>query len=215
VLAWRWSQIASRRFIAANARALSQRARVPQRLESALVSTCRVACRWHGWRVSTTTRCCTSTGVAVPGLAMLTATASWIYEPRGLEFVLRVRAGACRRSGVQRLRGGTQFLLAEEDGVAVAELLAGRFGLPQWQLTLSATQANGEAIRLARDLRRALPQAVPGPVCADPRRGHLARARSTWRPVRPRRDQSCRPPRPGKRELRRGGVAVLRPVHRA
>lgn len=50
----------------------------------------------------------------------------------------------------RRLRGGTQFLLADEDSLVVAELLAERFGLPMWQLTLSASQANSEAIRLAR-----------------------------------------------------------------
>jgi glutamate-1-semialdehyde aminotransferase len=50
----------------------------------------------------------------------------------------------------RRLRAGTQFLLADEDSVAVAALLAERFGLPMWQLTLSASQANSEAIRLAR-----------------------------------------------------------------
>src|SRR5262249_25543295 len=50
----------------------------------------------------------------------------------------------------RRLRAGTQFLLADEDAVAVAEMLAERFGLRMWQLTTSATQANTEAIRLAR-----------------------------------------------------------------
>jgi glutamate-1-semialdehyde 2,1-aminomutase len=50
----------------------------------------------------------------------------------------------------RRLRSGSQFLLANEDALYVAEALSERFGLPQWQLTLSATQANMEAIRLAR-----------------------------------------------------------------
>jgi glutamate-1-semialdehyde 2,1-aminomutase len=44
----------------------------------------------------------------------------------------------------------TQFLLPTEDSVEVAEELARCFPLPQWQFTLSATQANTEAIRLAR-----------------------------------------------------------------
>jgi glutamate-1-semialdehyde 2,1-aminomutase len=44
----------------------------------------------------------------------------------------------------------TQFLLPTEDSVAVAEELARRYPVPQWQFTLSATQANTEAIRLAR-----------------------------------------------------------------
>jgi glutamate-1-semialdehyde aminotransferase len=50
----------------------------------------------------------------------------------------------------RRLSAGTQFLLADEDAVAVAELLAERFGLPMWRLTTAASQANAEAIRLAR-----------------------------------------------------------------
>ena len=34
----------------------------------------------------------------------------------------------------------------------MAEHLAGRYGLPKWQFTLSATQANAEVIRLAREM---------------------------------------------------------------
>jgi glutamate-1-semialdehyde 2,1-aminomutase len=44
----------------------------------------------------------------------------------------------------------TQFLLPTEASVEVAEELARRYPVPMWQFTLSATQANGEAIRLAR-----------------------------------------------------------------
>jgi glutamate-1-semialdehyde 2,1-aminomutase len=44
----------------------------------------------------------------------------------------------------------TQFLLPTEASVTVAEELARRYPVPQWQFTLSATQANTEAIRLAR-----------------------------------------------------------------
>jgi glutamate-1-semialdehyde 2,1-aminomutase len=44
----------------------------------------------------------------------------------------------------------TQFLLPTEASVAVAEELARRYPVPQWQFTLSATLANTEAIRLAR-----------------------------------------------------------------
>ena len=44
----------------------------------------------------------------------------------------------------------TQFLLPTEDSVIVAEELARRYPVPMWQFTLSATQANTEAIRLAR-----------------------------------------------------------------
>jgi glutamate-1-semialdehyde 2,1-aminomutase len=44
----------------------------------------------------------------------------------------------------------TQFLLPTQASVEVAEELSRRYPVPQWQFTLSATQANTEAIRLAR-----------------------------------------------------------------
>src|SRR5947207_4836974 len=44
----------------------------------------------------------------------------------------------------------TQFLLPTQASVEEAEELARRYRVPQWQFTLSATQANTEAIRLAR-----------------------------------------------------------------
>lgn len=46
---------------------------------------------------------------------------------------------------------GNQFLLPGEDAIPVAEHLSARYGLPKWQFTLSATQANTEVIRLARE----------------------------------------------------------------
>src|SRR6516165_9628278 len=55
--------------------------------------------------------------------------------------VAAVRAQAAR---------STQFLLPTEASVQVAEELVRRYPVPQWQFTLSATQANTEAIRLAR-----------------------------------------------------------------
>src|SRR5256885_10541067 len=44
----------------------------------------------------------------------------------------------------------TQFLLPTPASVEVAEELARRYPVPLWQFTLSATQANTEAISLAR-----------------------------------------------------------------
>ncbi len=49
-----------------------------------------------------------------------------------------------------RMGLGNQFLMPGEDSIVVAEHLADRYGLPKWQFTLSATQANTEVIRLAR-----------------------------------------------------------------
>jgi glutamate-1-semialdehyde 2,1-aminomutase len=45
---------------------------------------------------------------------------------------------------------GNHFLLPTTDAVEVCRLLTERFGLPQWQFTLSATGANTDAIRVAR-----------------------------------------------------------------
>src|SRR6516165_6039018 len=50
-----------------------------------------------------------------------------------------------------RAARSTQFLLPTEESVEVAEELARRYPVPLWQFTLSATQANTEAIRLARN----------------------------------------------------------------
>ena len=51
-----------------------------------------------------------------------------------------------------RAARSTQFLLPTEESVTVAEELARRYPVGQWQFTLSATQANTEAIRLARSV---------------------------------------------------------------
>ena len=66
--------------------------------------------------------------------------------------VLRPRdaARSCARSQ-ERAARSTQFLLPTEESIWVAEELARRYPRQtHWQFTLSATQANTEAIRLAR-----------------------------------------------------------------
>ena len=50
----------------------------------------------------------------------------------------------------ERVRRGTTFMLPTEDAVWVGEELKRRFGLPYWQVALTATDANRFAIRLAR-----------------------------------------------------------------
>lgn len=50
----------------------------------------------------------------------------------------------------RQVERSTQFLLPTEESVVVAEELARRYPVQLWQFTLSATQANIEAIRLAR-----------------------------------------------------------------
>jgi glutamate-1-semialdehyde 2,1-aminomutase len=54
------------------------------------------------------------------------------------------------RAVSDRMARGHQFLLPVEDAIIVSEELGRRFGLPKWQYTLSASQANTEVIRVAR-----------------------------------------------------------------
>ena len=54
------------------------------------------------------------------------------------------------RAVSKRMARGHQFLLPTEDAITVSRELGRRYGLPKWQYTLSASQANTEAIRLAR-----------------------------------------------------------------
>lgn len=52
----------------------------------------------------------------------------------------------------ERARGGITTMLPSEDAIWVAEELTRRFGLPRWQLAMSATDANRFALRFARHL---------------------------------------------------------------
>ncbi len=53
---------------------------------------------------------------------------------------------------VDRLRRGTTFMLPTEDSIWVGRELQRRFGLPYWQMAMTATDANRFAIRLARQI---------------------------------------------------------------
>lgn len=57
---------------------------------------------------------------------------------------------ALLRAVSEGLGRGHQFLLPVEDAIIVSEELARRYGLPKWQFTLSASQANTEVMRVAR-----------------------------------------------------------------
>jgi glutamate-1-semialdehyde 2,1-aminomutase len=52
----------------------------------------------------------------------------------------------------EQLRRGITLMLPSEDSIWVAEELQKRFGLPYWQFTLTATDANRFCIRLARQI---------------------------------------------------------------
>jgi glutamate-1-semialdehyde 2,1-aminomutase len=56
------------------------------------------------------------------------------------------------RAAGERLRRGTTMMLPTEDAAVVGEQLASRFGPAQWLFTLSATDANRTAIRIAREV---------------------------------------------------------------
>jgi len=53
---------------------------------------------------------------------------------------------------VDRLHRGTTFMLPTEDSLWVGRELQRRFGLPYWQVAMTATDANRFAIRLARQI---------------------------------------------------------------
>jgi glutamate-1-semialdehyde 2,1-aminomutase len=57
-----------------------------------------------------------------------------------------------QRAVSEQLSRGTLFVSPCEDNAIVAELLAARFGLPQWRFTNSGTEATMDAIRLARGI---------------------------------------------------------------
>lgn len=50
----------------------------------------------------------------------------------------------------RQFRNGSQMLLPTQDAIDVTEELANRYGLPYWQFTLAASNANLEAMRIAR-----------------------------------------------------------------
>lgn len=52
----------------------------------------------------------------------------------------------------RQIQRGITFMLPTEDAIWVGQDLAQRFGLPYWQFTLTATDANRFAIRLARQI---------------------------------------------------------------
>jgi glutamate-1-semialdehyde 2,1-aminomutase len=57
---------------------------------------------------------------------------------------------AIGRAVTERYRSGTHFAAPTQDGVAVAEELSGRWGLPRWRYTNSGSESTMDAIRIAR-----------------------------------------------------------------
>jgi glutamate-1-semialdehyde 2,1-aminomutase len=53
-----------------------------------------------------------------------------------------------------QLDRGVTFMLPTEEALAVSDELARRFGLPSWQLAMTATDANRFVIRIAREITR-------------------------------------------------------------
>jgi glutamate-1-semialdehyde 2,1-aminomutase len=54
----------------------------------------------------------------------------------------------------KQIRKGITMMLPTEDSIWVAEELARRFGLPYWQIAMTATDANRFSIRLAREVTK-------------------------------------------------------------
>ena len=61
-------------------------------------------------------------------------------------------AAATIRAVESQLRRGITHMLPTEDAIAAGDELSRRFGLPLWQFTLTATDANRFSIRLARQI---------------------------------------------------------------
>ena len=55
------------------------------------------------------------------------------------------------RAAISQLRRGITTMLPTEDSIWVGEELARRFGLPYWQVAMTATDANRFALRMARE----------------------------------------------------------------
>ncbi len=55
------------------------------------------------------------------------------------------------RGAVQQMRRGITTMLPTEDSIWVGEELARRFGVPYWQIAMTATDANRFALRMARE----------------------------------------------------------------
>ena len=113
---------------------------------------CRTASRCRGSGRPTTTRRCSSPRARARGSATSTATSTRTSTSRTCRCSAATRRSRSSRPCRDAWRAGTQFLLPNEDALWVAEELGRRYGLPKWQFTLSATQANTEAIRVARAL---------------------------------------------------------------
>jgi glutamate-1-semialdehyde 2,1-aminomutase len=64
----------------------------------------------------------------------------------------------------EQLAKGSTFMLPTADAAAAAELLTERFGVPSWQFTLSATDANRSLIRYARQVTGRPKIVVPSPL---------------------------------------------------
>jgi glutamate-1-semialdehyde aminotransferase len=56
------------------------------------------------------------------------------------------------KAASEQMARGAHFLLATKEAIAVAEDLAARTGMPQWQFTVSASSANTEVLRIARHM---------------------------------------------------------------
>jgi hypothetical protein len=116
----------------------------------------------------------------------------------------------------EQLARGITFMLPTADAAVVAEELAGRFGLPQWQVTLSATRAGSMTLMhsppvgpgpRSRPGRAAVRSPVPSSPGRAAGRGCGGMCSALWQAARPGRAR-----RSGHLHSRRGPVRRLRPA---
>ena len=109
------------------------------------------------------------------------------------------------RAVEEAMRRGNQFLLPTEDAIVVSEELGRRYGLPKWQYTSSASQANAEAIRVAR-----VATGRDSVLFFDGKyHGHFDQSLVSWRPTADSSPRSAACPAPSRPGL--GDRAVQRP----
>ena len=128
----------------------SPRARDPRSSGRTRKPRCRTACRWPGSGPRTTTRRCSSPRGRGRGSPTSTDTRTRTSTSPTCRCSAATRPSRSSRRSPRHGAGHAVPAARARTRIWVAEELGRRYGLPKWQFTLSATQANTEAIRVAR-----------------------------------------------------------------
>ena len=111
--------------------------------------TCPTGCRWRGWPTDNDQLVYIDHGQG-PGFTDIDGFGYVDFNASDMAMFCGHANPAIVAAVQAQVARSTQFLLPTVASVEVAEELARRYPVPQWQFTLSATQANTEVIRLAR-----------------------------------------------------------------